>query len=838
MTPITNERFITQMKLRELQSQRGQLLAAYNALEQDLAQTAERSQQIVLFYERLRDLTLSGHDLHPTVRQLDVLIHKVRAGLASDAMQSFWIERLQQEFATGQRRTDIMYLFGVLLEEWFAQSSEDDAETSAPATLYQEAIASLQQPAMPGDYQVLIDLFAGQQPLFPTHTPITYKEMGSGPYQMTYSDEGEVLVSSNRGATNLPPEQVVLPTFRAIYHRVKEKELQAALERIRLNRYRAAEIRAQASHLLTNPLLLRELSDALSIQLLHLDDWQWPEPGVTATLRWQRSQYRLYLDEDLPTTCLLEVLGVRWQTIFNDHLSMGLSQQVNDLRRLLDRNASVGAIQTAIERLQRSPSPFLRYHRNIWDQAAVAPLPDEPIARLQQLLLLYGANAALQVQRADEQQKVCTFHASTYHDAIGAAGIAPALGLIEAELALVRARFPERPIYIAKADITQFYASLSHEIILMLLGRLGIVGRELAFFTRYLAIPIDTDTQTFTSQRGVPINHLLSDTLAEVVLRMLDMYIQEQANVQVVRIVDDITLIASTPEDLARGWAALQQGLNLLGLTLNEAKCGAVAIQGQLPDGVPTTVPRWMMVTLAADGQWHVDDEQVASFRETTVRQVQQSRSVLDAISQYNYQITYLEQAVMVDTWLGQDYRQEMFAALVRFHEALADDEHGIIHVLTERLSQRTEIATLNLPEAWFYWPITAGGLALHEPAILAGSYHTIDLRFAAEAAATNRTAEWQHQRNEWSQYYALLIESMPQSSPQTDPVMETLVNDFIERGKDLSQGKQESLSAYWRWVLSSYGPQLLAAFGSFRFLFSELVPLHLQTAVIEAKVW
>jgi hypothetical protein len=55
-------------------------------------------------------------------------------------------------------------------------------------------------------------------------------------------------------------------------------------------------------------------------------------------------------------------------------------------------------------------------------------------------------------------------------------------------------------------------------------------------------------------------------------------------------------------------------------------------------------------------------------------------------------------------------------------------------------------------------------------------------------------------------------------------------VKDFISRGSELSAGNQKTLSPYWRWVLSIYGPQILASVGTFRFLFSEVVPLQILT--------
>jgi hypothetical protein len=57
---------------------------------------------------------------------------------------------------------------------------------------------------------------------------------------------------------------------------------------------------------------------------------------------------------------------------------------------------------------------------------------------------------------------------------------------------------------------------------------------------------------------------------------------------------------------------------------------------------------------------------------------------------------------------------------------------------------------------------------------------------------------------------------------------MEALVNDFIRRGSEMADRLQQGLSAYWRWILYLYGPQILDFLGTFRFLITELVPLQL----------
>ena len=57
---------------------------------------------------------------------------------------------------------------------------------------------------------------------------------------------------------------------------------------------------------------------------------------------------------------------------------------------------------------------------------------------------------------------------------------------------------------------------------------------------------------------------------------------------------------------------------------------------------------------------------------------------------------------------------------------------------------------------------------------------------------------------------------------------MEQLVDDFIRRGGEVSGRGQTGLTPYWRWVVYTYGPALLEALGTFRFLMTELVPLQL----------
>jgi hypothetical protein len=133
-----------------------------------------------------------------------------------------------------------------------------------------------------------------------------------------------------------------------------------------------------------------------------------------------------------------------------------------------------------------------------------------------------------------------------------------------------------------------------------------------------------------------------------------------------------------------------------------------------------------------------------------------------------------------------------------------------------------------DIPAAWVYWPLTAGGLGLQDPLVSAGQYDEARRQRKRREPPRDRPPGWDTQDNDWAEYYRWLLEELEEAAPKDTKVMKTLVDDFIQRGQKISAGKQKGLAPYWRWVLYTYGPQILQKFGTFRFLIPELVPMQL----------
>ena len=135
----------------------------------------------------------------------------------------------------------------------------------------------------------------------------------------------------------------------------------------------------------------------------------------------------------------------------------------------------------------------------------------------------------------------------------------------------------------------------------------------------------------------------------------------------------------------------------------------------------------------------------------------------------------------------------------------------------------------VSIPEAWLYWPVTAGGLGLRAPQVLAGQFAEAFRRDGrVDPPAGPVGPGWDTKDYRWAQFYQSLIAPLAPAMPRETAAMKGMVADFIDRGTTISHGRQQGLSPYWRWVLSVYGPEIRQRFGTFRFLTTELVPMRL----------
>jgi hypothetical protein len=782
------------MKLRALREQRSRLLRTYHELRQQVAREPTEAGRLGVLYEGLRQITFANQQLHPDVANLEPLLGRADDGPIALETITFWRERLEKELATGQLRAEIVYLFGSLLEEW-ASGTTETAETSAQREQLRAALVErLLQPAETGTYFALLDTLLAES---------------------AFSKQEERAQALQEAVGTRLQEQIQLP------------ELAAVLEYVSSSPHHAPLIRRQAQHVLVDPLLQKELADALTILLDHLDEWQRSQEGILPRLLWTLTKWRLCLDEDLPTACFLEIQGQRWQSIFQHFFS---DERAARLKQAHHQYLSPQALRlaqllsTMNQGLRASELPEV----DIWEQVLVSEQqsssPLEAYVRL-------GEYGSIVEQRLHLKSELYDLSTLSGYDALHtASSMEKALMLIHAEIELARTAPSPTPLHVLKLDIKDFYPSLSHQMLLDVLEHYGLSASQRAFFQAFLRVPLQQSGQVVTSERGVPTYHRLSDLLAELVLGLFEQYVQRQARVQIFRLVDDICVLTPSADEMFSAWQAARTFCAAFGLVLNEAKCGSVCIGGRRLLPLPDARPGWLLLTLDGQGQWNVNWSAFETYLEGARQQVAQTTSLISLIDTYNAHLKYLVKALAMRVDLGSAHRRGISAAMERFSRAFFGDGQGIVVYIRQIIRERflDDTSTTHLPEAWLCWPITAGGCGLLQAALLAGSYAVDYAQRTRLAPPEERSHVWQYRRNAWASFYRSLIQEIKASEPTTNQVMQALVTDFIRRGSEMSNSQQRGLSPYWRWILSIYGPQILDALGTFRFLITELVPLQL----------
>ena len=793
------DQFITQIKLRELREQRARLLAAYEALSHQASSAQTDAARLRVLYESLQQISFANQSLHPDVANLEPLLLEMETGAASQETIAFWRARLERELSSGRLRSEMVTIFGALLEEWAAHSDEKAADRES-ADIQAQLVAEITRPAEAGSFTALLD----------TH------------FASSNYSEAEAARRMRKALVDSPPQ------------RITTGELAPVLEQISRSPYRSPAERRSARAFLLDDLLQKELADALTLMLEHIEEWVWPEEGLPTRAHWTPNKWRLFIEESLPNACFLEILGRRWsaflQTVFQQEQQARLKQ----LRRA--QSGQPGEREQASQFHQTAGLSLLG-EVDIWAGADnMAPSrsgsAESRDGWIEYQKADYGSIFQLRSKLRERLRDLEQLAGYGSQQSSGA--METALRLLNAEICLARAAFPNTPLYVVKVDLKDFYPSLPHGLLLDLLRRYGLTSKQQAFFKTFLRLPIQRGSEIVPAERGVPNEHVLSDVLGELVLSLLDWHIQRKAQVQIIRAIDDICFLTPSADEAIKAWQAVQAFCDACGLALNQEKCGAVCIGGERPAALPASQPKWLMLALDERGEWIVHPAAFEDYLAQARQQVAQAGSLLAQIEAYNGHLRYLVKTLGLRLLLGDAHRQSANQAMLRVHHALFAEQQGIIATLRQAIQERflDHASSTHIPEAWFYWPITAGGAGLTQASVLTAAYAENLAKYPRPAVPEERAPGWQRLRGngEWYTFYAALLNEVRSKAPAPNQVMETLVRDFIQRGSELSSGKQKDLSPYWRWVLYIYGPQILDALGTFRFLISELVPLQLTT--------
>ena len=109
-----------------------------------------------------------------------------------------------------------------------------------------------------------------------------------------------------------------------------------------------------------------------------------------------------------------------------------------------------------------------------------------------------------------------------------------------------------RTCFVLQCDIHKFFASVSHALLLDILGR-RIKDSKMLRILQEIIGSVQSGHLTPTGPVGLPIGNLTSQLFANVYLNELDMFLKHELKVQhYVRYTDDFAIVADNREDLER----------------------------------------------------------------------------------------------------------------------------------------------------------------------------------------------------------------------------------------------------------------------------------------------
>ncbi len=158
------------------------------------------------------------------------------------------------------------------------------------------------------------------------------------------------------------------------------------------------------------------------------------------------------------------------------------------------------------------------------------------------------------------------------------------------------------------------------------------------------------DGQAKVRRSGVPIQHRLSDALGEAVLFCLDFAVNKTTESNLYRMHDDIWFWGDK-DSTVKAWRIIQQFTKVMGLRLNDAKTGAIELDGvslfarQLgfSEGLQAGPITWGFLKIGPSGKWMIADKQVEAHVKELQLQLQACKSNLAWVQAWNaYAARYL----------------------------------------------------------------------------------------------------------------------------------------------------------------------------------------------------
>ncbi|GKZ26164.1 hypothetical protein AbraIFM66951_010036 [Aspergillus brasiliensis] len=637
-----------------------------------------------------------------------------------------------------------------------------------------------------------------------------------------------------------------------------------------------------------NPAVAQEVVDVINMRLASLDSWSWPAEGIPVEMRRQlNGKYRVYMDEDLLDSLMLEYLGLKWsvsfRSAFNSFLNTPawkfLREQIS--RREMSRRSRFTGTSTKT----RGITSVNDYRKDTYKREYFMSLLPSSV---DENMDPYGEDTEL-----DDAKKnpLGTKH-SLLHLLITESLIYTSL----------HGRFTA-----IRSDFKWFGPSLSHTTILVVLEYFGVPRIWLDFFHKFLKTPVKfvhdgSGASKRIRSRGIPMSHALSTCFGEAVLFCMDFAVNQSTDgAYLYRLHDDFWFWGHE-ETCVKAWTTMGEFTKVMGLEINEEKTGTVRLKGkdaaedhsqpsdsqkkEASDPLPEGDIRWGFLKLdPSEGRFVIDQEQVDSHIAELQRQLSSCKSVFSWVQAWNsyFGRFFANNFAKPAMCFGRSHIDMAISTLSRIERTLfPKTSSGVTDYLRQVIADRFGVE--DLPEGFFYFPVEFGGLELLNPYIpflamrenikatprgrlhkafmqYEVEYHGCKQQFDEGTSAEPSTSlgtgldddladmtleEYTRYSETYSRpllkaYIELIrvpeevgINLTPELHRHQMSLDESVAKDAI--GRNVISDQWYNMSAYWKWAAELYQEEMVKTYGNLAAVNKESMPLGVVKTLKEGK--
>ncbi|KAF7330776.1 hypothetical protein MVEN_02416700 [Mycena venus] len=671
--------FITSIKLEELEKQRLAFEAHSTVLEKAAACGDDLPRRVELLLDAVRSWRGSGAIDSSTfiggrfdLVSLDLFLLQAHKdpGFSPDVVKD-WADTLETHIRHSMTRFEFAKLFGGLFNEWLSSGDSVVQHESSPRATPSDEFVEVGRKEMHEQQERLKSI------IFETKVVDTEGLFAYLTDLFSDSSSFEVLESMRRGIENfgedLQSRVITADDMKWVIKSLLAADLMLEEKRNTLREFTQ------------NPTVLDELATIMTMRLGSLEAWSWPQHGAQVDMRRAlNGKYRAFTDPDVLDALFLQFVGVMWQTKFKqdcmDVFSSKAWKQECPLfsrEQLHDRQKYFG----------ESPANSIHSHRQT----------------LRKEHFLVGQLSS----RVDSTPS---------YDDWG-----------NPDKTQLPASHVKQELLHAVATECYLNSTLhkTHTVFF------GVSETWLNFFKAFLQVPLTfKDGKPGDAPRvrqcGTPISYALSAFFGEVVLFGLDVAINQRANgLFLYRIHDDIWFWDSNSAKCVAAWTEMKKYAALTGLTFNASKTGAACVGTDLAPELPSGEIRWGFLRFESDqSRFVIDQAEVDKHIVELRRQLAATKSVFGFINAYNKYMAFFSRnfgarptvSFGPALCLGQQHLDDMIDTLARIQRELFPFSSGVVGHLRTIIAERFGVH--DLPDGYFYFPISTGGMELRNPLI------------------------------------------------------------------------------------------------------------------------